>query len=60
MDRSIRGNERLRNADANLAIVADRAGMERQEGAFIPRSAEGSRLQPEELSQDAAGSRKLP
>lgn len=33
-DQSIRRNERLRNADADLAIVADRAEMERQEGVF--------------------------
>src|SRR3984893_9424264 len=32
MDRSIRGRERLRNADADLAIIADSAGMKRQEG----------------------------
>src|SRR5437588_8383110 len=31
---SIRGSERIRNADADLAIVADRAGVKRQEDVF--------------------------
>src|SRR3984893_16461035 len=34
MDQSIRGDKRVRNAEADLAIVADRAGMERQKGVF--------------------------
>src|SRR5271165_2149198 len=34
-DQSIRGSERLRNADADLAIVADRTGVERQEGVLL-------------------------
>src|SRR5450830_250159 len=33
-DQSIRGEQRIRNADANLAIVAHRSGMERHEGIF--------------------------
>src|SRR5437879_4894100 len=32
--RSIRWDESIRNFDSNLAIVADRARMERQEGIF--------------------------
>ena len=38
---SIRGNERLRNFGADLAVVADSAGMERQEGVFIRVLREG-------------------
>ena len=34
-DPSIRGNQRVWNADADLAIVAYRAGVERQEGIFL-------------------------
>ena len=34
-DQSIRGNQRIQNVDVDLAVVADRAGMERQEGVLL-------------------------